>query len=213
MFLLGPANGLLIELAYRDSNSKKCPPKKGEIEFMQIEAFDIELKERTFLVRSPDAKDVPELQEYYRHIFAESEFLFSSSNSERTTEDWVQGLNMMAQNPRGLLVTIYEGSKIIGFGNLLPSSLAVYSQNVELGTSLRKSHRGIGLGRLLVKLLLENARKFESVKRVNISVVKQNIGAIKLYEQMGFVHEGVRANAIVARDTFYDEVLMGYQIR
>jgi ribosomal protein S18 acetylase RimI-like enzyme len=74
------------------------------------------------------------------------------------------------------------------------------------GMYVRPSSRNVGLGRLLLNAVLQVAR--ENVELIQLSVVKENQSARRLYESAGFLEFGVEKNASKYGDEYYDEALM-----
>jgi ribosomal protein S18 acetylase RimI-like enzyme len=71
---------------------------------------------------------------------------------------------------------------------------------------VRPSSRNLGIGRLLLIAVLDVAR--ENVELVQLSVVKENRPARRLYESVGFLEFGVEPKASKYGDKYYDEVHM-----
>jgi ribosomal protein S18 acetylase RimI-like enzyme len=74
------------------------------------------------------------------------------------------------------------------------------------GMFVRPSLRNLGIGRLLLNAVLELAR--ENVELIQLSVVRENRPARRLYESAGFSEFGVETKASKYGDKYYDEALM-----
>ena len=74
------------------------------------------------------------------------------------------------------------------------------------GMYVRPGSRKLGVGRLLVSAVLDVAR--ENVELIQLSVVKENRPARRLYESVGFLEFGVETKASKYGDKYYDEALM-----
>jgi ribosomal protein S18 acetylase RimI-like enzyme len=74
------------------------------------------------------------------------------------------------------------------------------------GMYVRSSLRNLGVGRLLLSAVLDVAR--ENVELVQLSVVRENRPARRLYESVGFLEFGVETKASKYGDKYYDEALM-----
>jgi RimJ/RimL family protein N-acetyltransferase len=71
---------------------------------------------------------------------------------------------------------------------------------------VRARARNTGLGRKLVKVVLDHARG--RVEMVQLTVVSENESARRLYRAMGFVEYGYEEKALKHNGRYYDEVLM-----
>lgn len=76
------------------------------------------------------------------------------------------------------------------------------------GMFVHPSVRNLGIGRLLLNAILDVARG--RVEIIQLSVVKDNWPAKKLYESSGFREFGVEHKASKYGDTYYDEALMAF---
>ena len=72
-----------------------------------------------------------------------------------------------------------------------------------------KSNQGKGFGKETVKLMLEYAFDILNLHRVQLHVATENIAAIKVYEQNGFLVEGLLREAMYGQGKYHDFHLMG----
>jgi ribosomal protein S18 acetylase RimI-like enzyme len=79
------------------------------------------------------------------------------------------------------------------------------------GMYVRSSSRNLGVGRLLLNAVLDVARK--NVELIQLSVVRENRPARRLYESAGFLEFGVEIKASKYGDKHYDEALMALDFR
>jgi len=74
------------------------------------------------------------------------------------------------------------------------------------GMYVRPGSRNLGVGRLLLSAVLDIAR--ENVGLIQLSVVRKNEPARRLYASAGFLEFGVETKASKYGDKYYDEALM-----
>jgi ribosomal protein S18 acetylase RimI-like enzyme len=74
------------------------------------------------------------------------------------------------------------------------------------GLYVRPSARNFGVGRRLVSAVLDAAR--ENVELIQLSVVRENRSARRLYESVGFLEFGMELKALKLGDKYYDEAHM-----
>jgi ribosomal protein S18 acetylase RimI-like enzyme len=79
-------------------------------------------------------------------------------------------------------------------------------KGVIWGMYVRPGARRAGIGRRLVEAILEIAR--QRVELIQITVVRNNEPARRLYASSGFVEYGIEKNALKQEGRYYDEVLM-----
>ena len=84
------------------------------------------------------------------------------------------------------------------------------THRISLGMGVAASHRGLGIGRALMAVCIDTARAHPRVLKVELDVFADNHRAIGLYEQMGFVAEGVSVKYARRKDgSFVDSLSMG----
>ncbi|MFN8529163.1 MAG: GNAT family protein [Anaerolineae bacterium] len=71
------------------------------------------------------------------------------------------------------------------------------------------NQRGRGYGREAMQLILHFAFRELNLHRVQLTVFSYNVRAIRLYESLGFVHEGTYREAIHREGEKYDTLLYG----
>ncbi|HTV17390.1 MAG TPA: GNAT family N-acetyltransferase [Polyangiaceae bacterium] len=86
------------------------------------------------------------------------------------------------------LLAVVEG-RIAGTAALDGTSLARFAHSATLGLAVSREYWGRGIGRALVEALLRWADA-SGLVRVSLEVVETNTRAIRLYESLGFEHEG-----------------------
>jgi len=68
--------------------------------------------------------------------------------------------------------------------------------------------RGQGVGKLLMRKLIERAKGCEGLEQIKLTVVSDNIPAKTLYTSLGFELYGVERNALKFNGQYFDEDLM-----
>lgn len=85
------------------------------------------------------------------------------------------------------------------------SQLVVYSVGVDLVADCR----GLGLGKLVMRQVLQKLFGELAADRVELLVRDYNARAIRCYEAVGFRHEGMRRQCGRIANHTYSELLMG----
>ena len=101
-----------------------------------------------------------------------------------------------------------EGGEYLGQVDLF--SLQQVDRTAELGVVIGEArHRGKGYGREAVSLILSYAFRQCNLHRVYLTVLAENLGAIRCYEACGFLREGVARQHIFIDGAYRDLVQMG----
>jgi RimJ/RimL family protein N-acetyltransferase len=79
----------------------------------------------------------------------------------------------------------------------------------EFGISVAQEYAGLGIGRAMIEYLIAWAERSGVIRKINLKVRVDNAGAIRLYERMGWVHEGRSTRDTLIDGQFNDCLLMG----
>lgn len=100
----------------------------------------------------------------------------------------------------------FEGGQLIGVAGFLRHERPKYKHKAHIwGMYVTGSARGQGVGRALLKILLERARKAPGLEQITLSVTVSQAAAKKLYESFGFEVFGREPNSVRAAGETLDE--------
>ncbi|MDX2548356.1 GNAT family N-acetyltransferase [Streptomyces sp. WI04-05B] len=112
--------------------------------------------------------------------------------------------------PGDHLVAVTGDGRVLGYVRLArPTPLASNAHVLQIqGLAVSDEARGTGVGRLLVRAAVTEARR-RGALRLSLRVLGHNATARKLYESEGFAVEGVQPREFLLDGEFVDDVLMG----
>jgi ribosomal protein S18 acetylase RimI-like enzyme len=84
-----------------------------------------------------------------------------------------------------------RGEEVIGWCDISPMRFEGFTHCGRLGMGVRKDFRRLGIGRRLIDRTIHTARE-KGLERIELEVLASNTPAIRLYEKVGFVVEGVK---------------------
>jgi RimJ/RimL family protein N-acetyltransferase len=93
-----------------------------------------------------------------------------------------------------------------------PIMAPMVSHVVEIGLSLLPEWRGKGIGTELMHHLIDWAKQTGTIKRIELEVFAYNEKAIRIYERLGFEHEGRRRKAFFRDGEYLDSLRMALWI-
>jgi RimJ/RimL family protein N-acetyltransferase len=105
------------------------------------------------------------------------------------------------------VVAVTEDERVVGWCDIIRMPLEGFDHTGRLGMGLLAPYRGQGIGRRLALAAIEAARA-AGMERIELEVLGSNVNAIRLYEKLGFVHEGVKRRARKLDGAWDDNVLM-----
>ncbi len=100
-----------------------------------------------------------------------------------------------------------DGDRVVGWCDVIIRDRETMRHGGSLGIGLAPSHRDQGLGARLINSVLAAARE-RGLARVNLHVRADNTRAIRLYERLGFQHEGCLRRDLRIDGIDYDSLAM-----
>ena len=145
---------------------------------------------RSATVRTAQASDAAEVLAFRKTAADETEFLMGAADEIRGgIAQQAEYLQTKLLSPVDLLVLAEVEGRVAGIAGLDGSRLRRFAHGVTLGIAVGREFWRLGLGRALMESLLLWADT-HGIVRVALEVVETNTPAIRLYESLGFEHEG-----------------------
>jgi len=105
------------------------------------------------------------------------------------------------------VVAVTEDERVVGWCDIVRVPMEGFNHTGRLGMGLLAPYRGRGVGRRLAQAAIAAAWE-AGMTRIELEVLASNPKAIRLYEKLGFVHEGVKRRARHLDGAWDDNVLM-----
>jgi ribosomal protein S18 acetylase RimI-like enzyme len=96
-----------------------------------------------------------------------------------------------------------EGNLVLGWCDVLRQFAHVRQHIGTLGMAVAASHRGRGVGKVLITKAIEHA-SMRGLTRIELTVHSQNVVAQSLYASVGFKLEGTQRNAWLMDGVYFD---------
>lgn len=122
--------------------------------------------------------------------------------------DWTRKWLLDGMERGVVRLVAVDGAQVIGWCDIEASSKEGFHHVGRLGMGVLKEYRRRGIGQQLLLDALRAAEQ-QGLEKVELDVYATNAGAIKLYEKMGFHHEGRKRKARKIDGHYDDVVLMG----
>ena len=101
-------------------------------------------------------------------------------------------------------VAVIDG-EVIGWCDISPLKQEGFRHRGELAMGIHKRFRGMGIGRQLIASAIRKGKE-KGLERIEIEVYASNVSAVRFYEHMGFVTEGIKRKARKI-DGNYDDIV------
>lgn len=159
------------------------------------------------LIRTASVDDAGALRTYLAQLLVEDlPGLFR--RPVPTLEDEIEFISRMESEANSvLLLAVTADGAVAGSASLRGKPHAEEAHVATLGITVASSHRNLGLGSSLIGAAEEWASA-HGITRIELDVFATNPEARRLYERLGFVHEGVLRCAVLRDGCYIDSHVM-----
>ena len=163
-----------------------------------------------FIIRYPNKNDAEAMLTYINTLSKEQTFV-NKQGAQKTLEEeqkFLDGELKKIKEHKAVMLLVLIAGAVIGISGIGAKDGA--SSHVGLlGISIAKNFRGEGIGKTLMKLVLEEAEKhIPQLKLVELGVFDNNAPARSMYEKFGFKHHGTLPEGLLHRGEYRDHVYM-----
>lgn len=120
---------------------------------------------------------------------------------------YVQNINA---SKNAVMFAICDKDQNVHIGNIKLDNFDWINRTCELGLLLGdRAYWGKGIGTEVMRITLRYAFEQLNMRKVILAVYANNPAAVKLYEKIGFQHEGCLRNQIYCKGEYIDKFYMG----
>jgi RimJ/RimL family protein N-acetyltransferase len=125
-------------------------------------------------------------------------------------EKWFEAMMEKDERVRPFAIEARQGEAWALVGSCSLFDFDDIARNAELGIMIgERSQWGLGLGTDAMRALLDHGFDTLNLRRIYLRVLAFNERAIRLYEKLGFEHEGRLREHVFARGQYSDTLIMG----
>ncbi|MCI0709195.1 MAG: GNAT family N-acetyltransferase [Chloroflexi bacterium] len=161
---------------------------------MNIRQLQLNELEKYLDLRLRSLQDTP-------HSFGRS----FEDEAQRSTEERILELRSRLGEHNVIFIAEENGEFFGSTGILRMTGRKIQHSVIIWGVYVVPEARGKHIGRLLMERAVEQARQWEGVTQVKLTVVTTNQAALKLYESLGFQKWGVEPQALIVDGLPLDE--------
>jgi RimJ/RimL family protein N-acetyltransferase len=121
-------------------------------------------------------------------------------------------LRALKRHPDAAVFVAEDDGAIVGRLSVARDPHSASRHVADLGLMVAAGHRRRGIGRALLEQAVSWARD-AGIRKLELHVFPWNEPALRLYEQFGFVREGLRREHYRRGGEYVDAVLMAYHVR
>lgn len=161
------------------------------------------------VIRQLESIDAKNVLQYLCIVGGETDYLlFDHQGLGISIAEEEHILDQYYNHPNSLLLGCFIGEKIVSISNLSVKEKQRIKHISSLGISVKKQYWHQGIGRNLMKYMIEYAQKNDQIKVIQLEVRSDNLNAISLYKEMGFHSIGTMPKAMKIDDIYYENQIM-----
>ena len=162
------------------------------------------------IIRTAEPKDATKILQIQKEVVAEGVYLTTSTEEfNKTVDQQREWMDKILHNHQETMLVAETSKGVVGWIVFLSQNRIKLSHTGSIGMMIEKECRGLGIGKLLIKELLNWAALNPFIEKVSLGVFSTNESAIALYKKMGFVEEGRKIKEFKMEDGKYvDDILM-----
>ena len=170
----------------------------------------IETNDMNFQIRKARKGDAQAILRIHHDVIAEKDYFISVIEEFHKTEEaqreWIQEIS---ENDRDMLLVAEVNTKVIGWLVFKSQDRKRLMHTGSFGVMIHKDYRGKGIGKDLIKKLIQWAQQNPKIEKISLGVFSTNQRAIALYKQLGFIEEGRKIREFKFTENEYvDDILM-----
>jgi RimJ/RimL family protein N-acetyltransferase len=154
-------------------------------------------------IRPTEIDDASQVAACIDSVAQERRFL---GNTKGFPVDQTRKFIKLINNIGGVHLVVLDGDTIVGWCDITPHPNEGLTHVGSLGMGVLPKYRHKGWGTKLVSEALQVAFK-KDLERIELEVFASNVGAIRLYQNTGFIEEGCKRDARKL-DGQYDDIIM-----
>ncbi|HZY93654.1 MAG TPA: GNAT family N-acetyltransferase [Candidatus Bathyarchaeia archaeon] len=174
---------------------------------------------RTVVLRQPHRRDAERLLVFINGLVnekgrAKSSQLYTGFESPLTLKQekaWLGELLTEIRNGKVISVVAEVDGKIVGNGEIVRGEYKETRHHGRLAVTIHGTHRGLGIGREMIRTLLAEARR-QRLRNVHVEFLAGNKQAVSAYEKAGFKKFGAIPGKVYRNERFRDAIIMARTI-
>ncbi len=172
-------------------------------------AFSLKSGE-TVRFRTPEPTDAAACLAFLAQVSGETEFLLMTPDivSKMTLESEETFLTARRDDPRNLMLLGYIGDELCCICDIRAGVRPRFRHNAELAISIKQAHWNKGLGTAAFSAMIDWARAQGDIRMLRLSVFRENVRGLALYQKMGFAVCGCNCGFARIGERYVDELIM-----
>jgi RimJ/RimL family protein N-acetyltransferase len=160
-------------------------------------------------IRTAESSDASGIIRLMKGILSEKVFAIHEIDEyKETVASTTKKIRQYRKAPGKIILTASYKNEIVGYVTFNNWDTRKTMHTGFLSIYLLKKYRGMGLGKELMKMLLQWGKDNKLIQKMSLAVFSSNKNAIALYKKVGFKIEGLCPKDIKINGRYYDSVFM-----
>lgn len=162
------------------------------------------------VIRYPRDGDVKAMCDYINTLSKEKTYITYQGEqiALKDEEKYLKGQLERINKKETVQLLVFVNDELSGISSI-DLGKRIQNHRGGFGITIVNKYRGKGLGKLLMKLILNEASKnLPKLKIVTLEVFAENQKAIKMYKNFGFIRYGRLPKGVQHKSKFVDNILM-----
>lgn len=183
---------------------------KGKIVFQGVTE-----KDKLILIRYPKKSDAGAMWEYINKLSKEQTYILFQGEeiAFKDEEEYLKKTLEKIEKKKAVQLLVFSSNKLVGISEINLRDKAL-SHAGMFGISITKEHRGEGIGKKLMEIVLKEAvENLPQLRIVTLGVFSNNLLAKKMHLKFGFKEFGRLPEGILHRGKYVDHIYMYKKVR
>ncbi len=160
-------------------------------------------------IRKAKPQDAQSILDYLAIIGSESDNLtFGAEGLGYTLEEETKTIETIALSDNSIMLLGFVDESLVSVANLGGKSRERMKHYATLGISVRKDYWHQGVGKAMLKKLIEYAMQNPVLEMIDLEVRSDNVHAIRLYTSFGFHQVGIMPKLMKIDGSYFDTLMM-----
>jgi RimJ/RimL family protein N-acetyltransferase len=145
-----------------------------------------------YIIRNVKLEDAEVLLDIESSVISEGKYFIvvSEEVEKKPLQQEKERIQNILDNIKETLIIAEVNDVVVGSIEFRSQKRKRLSHTGSVSMSISKNYRDMGIGKALLKALLDWAEENPLIEKVSLGVLSTNQRAISLYKQMGFLEEG-----------------------
>ncbi len=164
---------------------------------------------KKLIIRTALVKDASQLVNLMKGVIKEGPFtLYESDEYRSTAKSEASKIKRFKEAPGKIYLVAEIKNEVTGFISFDNWDTRRTTHTGLFSIFLKKKFRGLGIGKLLIKRMVNWGKNNPVNKKISLAVFSTNKNAIALYKKLGFKREGCCPRDIIIDGKYVDSILM-----